>query len=110
MQTQANYLIIANDNFVEEVAPLAEWKRMKGLTTKIVKISDVGTTDTALRNYISNAYHNWKQPLAYVLLVGDVNTIPAHTTGTLGNNTHVSGKKRIRHRRLHPCSRLWRKN
>lgn len=74
----ANYLIIAADDFVEEIAPLAEWKHMKGFTTKIVKVSTIGNTDTAIRNYISNAYHNWKQPPDYVLLVGDVETIPAH--------------------------------
>jgi hypothetical protein len=78
LRTRANYLIITEDEFVEEVAPLAAWKRMKGLTTKIVKISDVGSTDTAIRNYISNAYHHWKEPPSYVLLVGDVDTIPAH--------------------------------
>lgn len=37
LRTRGNYLIITEDEFVEEVAPLAEWKRMKGLTTRTLR-------------------------------------------------------------------------
>ena len=74
----ANYLIITADEFADEIAPLAAWKRMKGLQTRTVKMSSIGTTDNDIRNYIRSAYNNWRIRPTYVLLVGDVEYIPTH--------------------------------
>ncbi len=74
----SNYLIITADEFFEEINPLALWKRTKGLSTRVVKFSAIGTSADDLRDYISNAYQNWTVPPDYVLLVGDVELIPTH--------------------------------
>ncbi len=67
-------LIIAYDDFLANVQPLADWKNQKGLATKLVALSAVGPTYTAIYDYILNEYATWN--LAYVLLVGDAAQVP----------------------------------
>jgi hypothetical protein len=68
-----SYLIITNDNFYNDVLPLADWKHRKGWRVKAVKTSEIGGLDSAhVYDYIHNAYLNWPYPVDYVLLVGDV--------------------------------------
>jgi hypothetical protein len=71
-------LIITYDNFHSQVEPLADWKHKRGLTTYLVNLSDVGTTNTHIYDYIYDAYHNWPDPPEYVILVGDVGQIPTN--------------------------------
>ncbi len=71
-------LIITYDGFYDEVEPLAEWKHKRGLTTYLVNLSDVGSTNTHIHDYIYDAYHNWPDPPEYVILVGDVGQIPTN--------------------------------
>ncbi|MFQ6061128.1 MAG: C25 family cysteine peptidase, partial [Thermoplasmata archaeon] len=77
-EDRANYLIITNDSFYPSVLPLADWKRQKGLEVKVENLSNIGNSDTAIYNYIYDAYHNWELPPSYVLLVGDVEYLPTH--------------------------------
>ena len=74
------YLIIAYDGFIDEVAPLAEWKTMKGLTTEVVAMGTIGTTSTALQNFLQTRY-DADDDLTYVLLVGDEDQVPTHDVG-----------------------------
>ncbi len=66
----ARYLIITHDNFYNAVQPLAQWKHKKGLRTKIVKLSEIGSSSYQIRNYVANAYNSWQTPPEYLLLVG----------------------------------------
>ena len=80
-ETGAEYLIITNDTFFQQVQPLADWKEKKGLLTKIVRTSDIKTgTVTAddIAAYIKNAYDTWNPAPSYVLLVGDSDFLPTH--------------------------------
>jgi hypothetical protein len=80
--TGGRYLIITHDDFYDEILPLADWKEKKGLTTKIVKTSEIDATGPSandISNYIQNAYKFWDIPPTYVVLIGDHNHIPAHT-------------------------------
>ncbi len=63
------YLILCADRYVEYVEPLAEWKRQKGITTKLLSIP-IGRTSAALKDTIK------KYKPEYVLLVGDMYLIP----------------------------------
>ncbi len=72
----ARYLIIAPDEFYDELLPLAEWKTRKGMLAKIAKLSEVGSSASEIRNYILNAYNNWNPRPEYVLLVGNADYIP----------------------------------
>jgi hypothetical protein len=55
------------------VNDLAAWKRSKGMDVHIASTTQTGTTTTAIKNYIANAYTNWDNPPSYVMLIGDTN-------------------------------------
>jgi len=73
----AGYLIIAPDAFIDELAPLTNWKEKKGWHVEVRPLSQTGSSAIEIRNYIANAYNTWSPRPEYVLLVGDVNYIPA---------------------------------
>jgi hypothetical protein len=72
----AQYLIITHDDFYKAVLPFAQWKIKKGVTTKVIKLSEIGSDSTQIRNYILNAYNTWIIKPEYLLLVGAHNFIP----------------------------------
>jgi len=75
-ETGARYLIITHDTYYDAITPLAEWKTRKGLKAKIVKLSEIGSDSTQIRNYIVNAYNTWEITPEYLLLVGNKYQIP----------------------------------
>jgi len=90
-RTGSEYLIITHDDFYDEIKPLALWKEKKGVTTTIVKTSEIdagGPTADDIRNYIKDAYDTWNPAPAYVLLVGDSEFIPTHYVTEHPSNLH----------------------
>src|SRR4030042_1729746 len=75
-QTGARYLIITHDLFYSDVLPLTEWKYQKGMKSKVVKLSETGSSSTQIRTYIQNAYNTWDIIPKYLLLVGAPDYIP----------------------------------
>ena len=71
------YLMIVPDAFYDNAMALARWKELKGFEVVLKRKSEVGSTNTEIRNYIANAYHTWPTPPTYVLLIGTINQIPA---------------------------------
>ena len=72
----ARYLIITHDNFYDAIQPLAQWKHKKGMRTKVVKLSEIGSDSTQIKNYITDAYNNWQIRPEFLLLVGAPNYLP----------------------------------
>ncbi|RPJ42142.1 MAG: hypothetical protein EHM19_10865, partial [Candidatus Latescibacterota bacterium] len=62
-------LIITNDAFATDLAPLVAWKNQMGIKTDLVNVSTIGNNSTAIKTYIQNRYNT--TDLAFVLLVGD---------------------------------------
>jgi hypothetical protein len=81
----ARYLIIAPDNYVATVQPLAIWKTKKGTKAVIIPTSVTGGSNTQIRNYIINAYNTWRIRPEYILLVGAGSVIPSWD---IGNNDY----------------------
>ena len=73
---RGSYLIIVPDALYNNVLSLADWKNRKGNQTVIKKISEVGSTNSQIKNFILSAYNTWPVPPDYVLLVGDVDVMP----------------------------------
>jgi len=79
------YLIIAGDHLTDPLHPLVEWKRKKGFHTTLATLSSISplsqsaTTAEEIKSYIKDAYDNWAIPPTYVLLVGDISSIPSWT-------------------------------
>ncbi len=73
----ARLLVIATDALYNSILPLAQWKQATGLTTKVVKLSEIGSDTTSIKNYIRTAWSTWPTKPEYVLLVGSPNNLPA---------------------------------
>jgi hypothetical protein len=79
---QYDYLIIIGQQYSDifdspELQKFRKWKAFKGLKTKVVSTEVTGTTNECIKNYINNEY--LQRGIKYVLLVGDVNSIPIKT-------------------------------
>jgi len=77
-------LIIYYDSFEDQIRPLYEWKRQKGIYTYFVPFSDVGTTAAHLDSYIQTYYSSYS--VDFVLLVGDAAQIPTLDVGGGGSD------------------------
>ena len=68
-------VIITDDGFRAAVEPLFDWKVQRGLPVSLVNLSDVGSSTTAIRNYIQSLYDS-PEGITYIVLVGDADQIP----------------------------------
>jgi len=102
-----DYLIVAGHGFFNmqgeacaAIQELADWKRLKGLTSQIVDMASIGTDMDALRMFIAagtldpNA-PRWDPQPKYVLLIGDAAQVPpesygAHPLNPESVTTHVA--------------------
>ena len=77
----ADYIIIAHDDLVEAVAPLAEYRSGQQLRVATVPLSAIYDhfghgviSPHAIREFVRHAYDQWQPPAPqYLLLVGDAN-------------------------------------
>ena len=74
----ANYLVIGPESLLQASWPLLELRLSQGLTPLAVPIeqiySEFGHGETrphAIRSFLEHAYHHWRTPPRYVLLLGD---------------------------------------
>ena len=74
----AKYVVIGPESLLEASWPLLELRLSQGLTVLAVPIeqiySEFGHGETrpdAIRSFLEHAYHNWRTPPRYVLLLGD---------------------------------------
>ncbi|MFT5822790.1 MAG: gingipain R [Crocinitomix sp.] len=82
-QEEGEMLIISGESYMDEIEPFAVWKTQKGIKTTLVSKSDIGTSDTDIKDYISDFYDD-NPDLVFVMLIGDHAQIPCHTYGTSG--------------------------
>ena len=88
-------LIIANDIFNGQLDNLANWKRRKGFLVEIAYTGTIGTTNTAIQNYIASQFTNATETNpapTYVLLVGDQAQIPTFNSqiSSSSYNGHIT--------------------
>ena len=92
--TGCEYLIITPDNpdFVALADSIKLFRIQQGISTDVVTVSQCGgNTQTAIRNYIRNAYNNWDIPVSAVLLLGDHNTDGTQGIVSYTMNNHPGG-------------------
>ena len=76
---RADYLVIGPEAFLQAAIPLLELRQSEGLKVETVAIEEIYSefgfgepTPEAVKDFLSYAYHNWRQPSPrYVLLLGD---------------------------------------
>lgn len=91
------YLIICPDNvsFLAWADSIKNFRTEQGIYTGIVTTTEIGGNSTsAIENYINNAYNNWDNPPAAVLLIGDygssATTITSPTLPHPYSGTYIS--------------------
>ncbi len=85
-----NQLIIVGDGYYDALAPLVDWDIRRGYRTLVTKTSEIpgGADTTYIRQYIKSRYDG-ENPPDFVLLVGDVDVIPAYYTSTLPDHPYT---------------------
>ncbi len=83
-------LILAYDDFADEVEPLAEWEELVGYPTLLVHLSDVPhaasvPTATEIKSFIQGLYDE-NEGLTWIILVGDYQQIPNLQGAFTGQN------------------------
>jgi hypothetical protein len=100
LRSGADYLIITDPAFHATNDPnnpadrLAEWKRRKGLITRVVDTSSIGSgTGTAadITTYLQTAYTTWDPAPTYVVLLGDAEHIVPHYKTTHPDHAGMIG-------------------
>ena len=82
------YVIITSPIFLNALSDFIDWKTQKGFNVVIGNTSEIGSSTTAIKNFIENLYYN---PLgnmlapSFVLFVGDIAQLPAYS-GTTGSH------------------------
>ncbi|UCG44126.1 MAG: hypothetical protein JSU73_05825, partial [candidate division WOR-3 bacterium] len=84
-QQGARYLVITADQYANSIQRLADWKRAAGISTKVVKLSEIGSSVEQIRVYVKAAYDSWPIRPEFVLLVGSPYNLPA---ARYGNRWH----------------------
>jgi hypothetical protein len=84
-QYPIKYVIVSDRMFEETLQPFIEWKTKKGFNVVTAYTDEIGTTFPDIKTYIKNLY-DYGTPgdpaPTYLLLVGDIEQIPATTVGS----------------------------
>lgn len=77
-------LVIAKDEFVEDLEPLVTWKRQMGIHTTVVPLSEIGSSAPGdIHNFVKNYYET--HAITYLLLVGGEDAIEPEMRQDGGN-------------------------
>ena len=88
--TKEGYLIVTGEDLAKSIEPFARWKEEQGFKVEILKIEKKDSSVDVIKDKIQKVYDKWKNPsLNYVLLVGDIDTIPSRSC-TAGRERYVS--------------------
>ncbi len=93
-ETGCEYIIITPDNeeFLSLADSIKQFRTEQGIPTEVYTVSQCGgNNQTALRNFIRNAYNNWDMPPAAVLFLGDHNTDGTQGIVSYTMNNHPGG-------------------
>ena len=93
-ETGCEYMIITPDNedFISLADSIKHFRTEQGIPTEIFTVSQCGgNNQTAIRNFIRNAYNTWDMPPAAVLLLGDHNTDGTQGIVSYTMNNHPGG-------------------
>ncbi len=88
-QLPIGYLIITHQDFYSSLPDLVDWKTQKGFHVTVAQVPAIGSTASAIKSYIQDAYDYWSIPPTYVLFVGDTEYIPTWTGSYSGSATDL---------------------
>ena len=71
-------IIITHSDYAGAAEALAKWNNAKGVMTKYVTTQYIGSTTTAIKNFIISAYNKTNFRPSYITILGDVSHIPTY--------------------------------
>ncbi|MDP2423592.1 MAG: C25 family cysteine peptidase, partial [Bacteroidales bacterium] len=77
LSEEGKLLIICHGPFMQAMQPFVHWKKTIGRPTEIVDVATIGTTPTAIKNFVTNYYNT--NGLTHLLLVGDHQHVPSQS-------------------------------
>jgi hypothetical protein len=83
-----------SNDVLTRLQPLIDWRRRMGFNVRVASTAETGTTNTAIRNWLTSAYNTWPDPPEYVALAGDATgsyslpTFNENVTGYHGEGDH----------------------
>ena len=93
-ETGCEYMIITPDNedFTALADSIKQFRMEQGIPTEVFTVTQCGgNNQTAIRNFIRNAYNNWDMPPAAVLILGDHSSDPTQGVVSYTMNNHPGG-------------------
>ena len=87
-------VILANASVLAAVEPLADWRRRQGYNVEVVTTATTGSSNSAIKAWLTAEYNAAEPPLEFVTLVGDANgsvaipTFNETTSGYYGEGDH----------------------
>ncbi|PKN80791.1 MAG: Gingipain R [Candidatus Cloacimonetes bacterium HGW-Cloacimonetes-1] len=91
------YVIVTPQSFVSTLQPFIDWKRREGFNVTVATTETIGTSTTAIKNYLQglwNAATTENPAPSYLLIVGDTPQVPAFTGAT--DSGHVTDLNYVR--------------
>lgn len=71
-------LILSSPIFREELQVFIQWKKEQGFEIVELYTDEIGSTETAIKNYLANLWESSDEPFAdYLLICGDTGQVPA---------------------------------
>lgn len=64
-------IVVANEDLIEPLETLIEWKKRKGYMVTVADFSEIGRTAADLAEWLQAAWDEWDVPPTFVLLAGD---------------------------------------
>ncbi|MDP8211310.1 MAG: C25 family cysteine peptidase [Candidatus Stygibacter australis] len=80
------FIISDQEDALETLEYLKDWKRQKGYNVVVATTSETGTTTNSIKAWIQDAYDNWENPPEYICFCGDANG--SYELATYGNGDH----------------------
>lgn len=78
MERPFKMIILSSPIFREELQVFIQWKKEQGFEIVELYTDEIGSTETAIKNYLHNLWENSNEPFAdYLLICGDTGQVPA---------------------------------
>ena len=84
----AKYLIVTHSNYLNTLKEFINWKVESGFNVEVLNLDTIGADASKIKDYIRSIYNNSTKESpapSFILLVGDVQQIPASQNGNSTN-------------------------
>ncbi len=80
------YLILTSNYFASHLNEFVQYKEQQGFIVTVATVDSIGADTVSIKNFVRNAYTTWDIPPDFVLIIGDVDRVPALRRGSGWSN------------------------